>query len=102
MQLLDADPIVAVLHKVRDFAIHSSIIVGEPKTFKVSSSQHPADGSSDMPAIVIEPLDRMALTSSRGKDDLSKFDDNTLSIFNDHARKWSADMLLPSIAQVSF
>jgi hypothetical protein len=47
-----------------------------------------------MPAIVIEPLDRIALASGRGKDELSQFDDNTLSVFNDHARKWPADLLV--------
>jgi hypothetical protein len=94
IKLINDDPIVAVLRKVRDFALHSDTIVGEPKTFKVFSPQRPEDGSSDMPAIVIEPLDRKALASSRGKDELSQFDDNTLSIFNDHARKWPADMLV--------
>jgi len=92
--LIDADPIVAVLRKVRDFAIHSATIVGEPKTFKVVSSQLPAADASDMPAIVIEPLDRTALALGRGKDDLSEFDDNTLSVFNEHARRWPADLLV--------
>jgi hypothetical protein len=92
--LIDADPIVSVLRKVRDFVIHSALIVGEAKTFKVVSSQRPAAGVSDMPAIVIEPLDRVALASYRGKDELSQFDENTLSAFNEHARRWPADMLV--------
>jgi hypothetical protein len=93
--LIDADPIVAVLRKVRDFAIHSDTIVGEPKTFKVSSSQHPTADVSDMPAVVIEQLDRGALAFNRGKkDELSHFDDSTLSVFNDHARQWPADLLV--------
>lgn len=92
--LFDADPIVAVLRKVRDFAIHSANIVGEPKTFKVISSQDPGDGTSDMPAIIIEPLNRAKLTASRGKDELSQFDDSALSVFNEQARHWPANMLV--------
>lgn len=92
--LLEADPIVSVLRKVRDFAIHSALIVGEAKTFKVVSSQQSAVAASDMPAIIIEPLDRVALASSRGKDELSQIDENALSVFNEHARRWPADMLV--------
>lgn len=92
--IIDADPIIAVLRKVRDFAIHSTAIVGEPKIFKVVSSQYSEAAESDMPAIIIEPLDRITFASGRGKAELSKFDNKTLSIFNDHARKWPADMLV--------
>lgn len=92
--LIDTDPIVAVLRKVRDLAIHSATIVGEQKTFKVVSSQYPAVGPSDMPSIVIEPLERTALALGRGKDELSKFDENMLAVFNEYACKWPADMLV--------
>jgi hypothetical protein len=90
---MDSDPIVAVLRKVRDFAIHSEVITGDPKTFKVSSPESTAT-PTDMPAIVIESLDRSALAHTRGKDELSEFDDETLGVFNDHARHWPADLLV--------
>lgn len=91
---MDLDPVVTVLRKVRDFAIHSENIVGEARTFKVISSGEPAAVAADMPAIVIENLDRTALKFARGKDELSEFDDETLREFNKLASSWPADLLV--------
>lgn len=94
MAFIETDPIIAVLRKVRDFATHSANIVGEPKTFKVISSQNTESDSSDMPAIVFEPLDREKLATDRNKDELSNFEDSVLSDFNEQARRWPADLLI--------
>lgn len=91
---MESDPIVAVLRKVRDFAIHSGNIVGEARTFKVVSPGEPATVAADMPAIVIEGLDRATLKLARGKDELSEFDDETLHEFNKQASSWPADLLV--------
>jgi hypothetical protein len=88
---MDADPVVAILRKVRDFAVHSVVLRGEPKTFKVLSSRGGAN--SDLYGLVIEPLDRAKL--SRGsRDELSDFDDAALETFNEQASTWPADLLL--------
>lgn len=91
---LESDPIVAVLRKVRDFAVHSKVIVGEQKTFRVASSGDTDGVASDLPAVVIEPLNRSSLKANRGKDELSHFDDESLSVFNQHASAWPADLLV--------
>lgn len=87
---LDADATVSVLRKVRDFAIHSAIIQGVPKTFTVSSSGG-VGPVSRMPSIVIEPLNRNIPEMRR---ELSYFDDSTLSTFNDQSTHWPADLLI--------
>ncbi|HEY1181009.1 MAG TPA: hypothetical protein VGE56_01795 [Rhodocyclaceae bacterium] len=92
-QQMESDSIVAVLRKVRDFAIHSKTIVGSAKTFGISSLDSGA-ASGDMPGIVIEPVDRKAFALAGGKDELSKFDDDTLREFNEQASCWPADMLI--------
>lgn len=91
---IEADPIVAVLRKVRDFAIHSRIIAGEQKTFRVVSLQGVESVASDLPAIVIEPLDRQVLKVRRGKDELNQFSDDDLLVFNQQASAWPADLLV--------
>ena len=91
---MESDPVIAVLGKVRDFAIHSENIVGEERTFKVVSPGDPAAVAAEMPAIVIECLDRAALKLARGKDELSEFDDETLREFNKQASNWPADILI--------
>lgn len=91
---LESDPIVAVLRKVRDFAVHSQVIAGEQKTFRVVSSGGSDGVASSLPALVIEPLNRVALKAKRGKDELSQFDDECLSVFNQHASAWPADLLV--------
>lgn len=91
---LDADPLVSILRKVRDFAIHSAHITGVAKNFKVSSPQDPAVATSDMPSIVIDPIDRDAFAAGRSGDELSMFDDETLSFFNQQTKIWPADMLI--------
>ncbi len=87
---LEADATVAVLRKVRDFAIHSAIIRGVPKTFTVSTPGE-KDPPSKMPSIVIEPLSRNTLEMRR---ELTSFDDATLTSFNDQSRHWPADLLV--------
>ncbi len=90
---VDSDPIVSVLRKVRDFAVHSQVIVGEQKTFRVVSPRS-ADVVSDLPSIVIEPLNRSVLKTSRGKDELNQFNDESLAVFNEQASNWPADLLV--------
>ena len=91
---IESDPLVTILRKVRDFAIHSSIVKGEPTTFKVVSLTDHDSLEQDIPAIVFETLDRGTLTGQRGKDELSNFSDEALSIFNEHARRWPSDLLV--------
>jgi len=90
---VEEDPLISVLRKIRDFAIHSQVIVGEQKTFRVVSSGG-RDVVSDLPAVVIEPLNRSALKARRGKDELSQFTDEHLAVFNQHASNWPADLLV--------
>ena len=87
---LGADTTVSVLRKVRDFAIHSDIIQGVPKTFRISAPGE-REPSSNMPSIVIEQLSRNTPEMRR---ELASFDDATLSSFNDQSRHWPADMLI--------
>ena len=87
---LDADPIVAVLRKVRDFAVHSALVQGQPANFKISSPGD-TDTASDMPSIVIDQLDPKCPGMSR---ELSKFRDDEIAEFNLLARQWPADLLI--------
>ena len=74
---LDAEPIVSVLRKVRDFAIHSSSVQGVPKTHTVLVA--PTFHCEETTRIFIEPLDRTDLELRR---ELSDFTDEALLAFN--------------------
>ena len=89
-KLLDDDALVSVMRKVRDFAIHSTIIQGEAKTFRVTSSE-PSAPVSELSAVVIEPLSRAAPEMKR---EIQRFDDETLTFFNREAANWPADLLV--------
>lgn len=91
---LKKDPIVGVLRKVRDFAVHSKVIVSEQKTFLVVPFNETVDEVVDLPAVVIAPLNRSSLKAARGKDELSFFSDEGLAVFNQYANTWPADMLI--------
>ncbi len=92
---IESDALVSVLCKVRDFAIHSAVIRGIPKDFKIISTAELCDISSEiMTGIVIEQLDRAALRVERGKDEIGGISDDTLSLFNKQASQWPADLLI--------
>jgi hypothetical protein len=91
---LDADPIVSVLRKVRDFAVHSGHVRGIEKNFSVVFPGSDSERPQNMPSIVIDPIDRGVLAAARGKDELSKFSDDDLKCFNTQARHWPADLLV--------
>lgn len=84
------DAIVCVMRKVRDFAVHSATIQGEPKTFRVSSPESHGP-VSELSAVVIEPLSRSTPAMKR---EIERFDDETLSFFNVQAARWPADLLV--------
>ena len=87
---LEADPIVAILRKIRDFAVHSALVQGQPAHFKVSSADDTGT-TSDMPSIVIDQLDPKNTGMHR---ELLRFRDNEIAEFNLLARQWPADLLI--------
>ena len=87
---LDAEPIVLLLRKVRDFAIHSETIKGSGKIFRVSGPNGDSP-ITEMPAIVIEPLSKLNPEMARN---LSHFSTETISAFNEIVKRWPADFVI--------
>jgi len=91
---LEADPIVSILRKVRDFVVHSAQVKGIEKNFVAVFPDGYPERRQDMPSLVIDPLDRQALTEKRGNDEFRNFSDQDLDCFNTEARRWPADLLI--------
>jgi hypothetical protein len=90
---LETDPIVSILRKVRDFAVHSERIKGIEKNFVAVFPADFPERRQDMPSLVIDPLDRKALAKG-GSDELRHFSDDELISFNTEAARWPADLLI--------
>jgi hypothetical protein len=86
---MEADPLVTLLRKVRDFAIHSSVVTGVPRTFKVGLINERTHRVVDMNSIVIDPLVRGGRVNH-----MRAISDTALADFNDIAHKMPADMVL--------
>lgn len=87
---LDSDATVIVMRKVRDFAIHSAVVRGTPKTFRVRSpgaDQNPGN----LEAIVIEPLE---IDSPAVRREITKIPEEAVLAFNEQAASWPADLLM--------
>jgi hypothetical protein len=78
-----------VLRKVRDFAIHSDVVTGAPRTFKVGLLDESCHRVVDMRSIVIDPLVRGGRTQ-----EMSAISADALAEFNDLAGKVPADLLI--------
>lgn len=87
---LNAEPIVSVLRKVRDFAIHLETIRGSEKIFKVSGPNLESP-VSEMSTIVIEPLSKSNPEMARN---ISHFSTETIETFNEIVKRWPADLVI--------
>lgn len=88
-QLLDTHPLVAVLKKVRNFAVHSIHVRGFGKDFSVTVLGDGPERQEDILSIFIEPLNRQVL--GREINDVS---DEDLAWFNRQIAFWPAHLLV--------
>lgn len=86
---LDAHPLVSILKKVRNFAVHSVHIRGFGKDFSVTILGDGPERQEAIPSIFIEPLDRQVL--GREIKDVSEKD---LDWFNRQVAMWPAHLLI--------
>lgn len=86
---LDAHPLVSILNKVRDFAVHSVHVRGFGKDFPVTVLGDGAEHQEDIPSIFIEPLDRQLL----GRE-INNISDEDLNWFNRQIAMWPAHLLI--------
>ncbi len=96
-QVLDAHPLITVLKKVRNFAVHSVHVRGFGKNFSVTVLGNGPERQEDISSIFIEPLNRQVV--GREIDDVS---DEDLAWFNRQIAVWPAHLLVQeAIYQVS-
>ncbi|MDO8583968.1 MAG: hypothetical protein Q7R83_02195, partial [bacterium] len=86
---LDAHPLVTVLNKVRNFAVHSARVRGFGKDFSVTVLGDGPERQEDIPSIFIEPLDRQAL----GRE-IKDVPDEALEWFNRQIKMWPSHLIL--------
>jgi len=86
---LEAYPLVSVLIKVRNFAVHSALVRGFDKDFSITVLGDGPERREDIPAIFIEPLSRQLL----GRD-INDIPDEDLAWFNRQIKMWPAHFLI--------
>ena len=86
---LDALPLISVLKKVRNFAVHSARVRGYGREFRVTVLGDGGDAIQDIPSIFVESLERNLL----GRD-IGDISDDSLDWFNRQASFWPAHLLL--------
>jgi hypothetical protein len=86
---LDAHPLIAVLRKVRDFAVHSSQVAGVAKDFVVTVLGQGDEHQASIPSLYIDSLDKTRLHR-----ELSYFSDVDIEWFNRQTALWPAYLLV--------
>lgn len=85
---LDEHPLVAILNKVRNFAVHSAHVRGFGKDFSVTILDGDSERQEDIPGIYIEQLRRQTL----GRD--KEMSDEALDWFNRQINMWPSHLIV--------
>ncbi len=86
---LEVHPLVAVLIKVRNFAVHSAHVQGFGRDFSVTVFGDGKERHEDISSIFIDPLERRSL--GRGLDGVSE---ESLKWFNRQIQHWPAQLIV--------
>lgn len=86
---LDSHPLVRILRKVRDFAVHSSQITGVAKDFVVTVLGQVAEHQAIIPSLYIDLLEKTRLGRY-----LSHLSDSDVDWFNRQTALWPAYLLV--------
>lgn len=86
---LEAHPLIAVLIKVRNFAVHSARVQGFGRDFSVTVFGDGAERREDIPSIFIDSLDRQEL----GRE-LKDIPEESLEWFNRQIQHWPAQLIV--------
>ena len=86
---LDANPLVTVLSKVRNFAVHSAHVRGFGKDFSATIVGDGPEREEDIPSIFIEPLNSQAL----GRE-IKDIPDEALEWFNRQTKMWPSHLIV--------
>jgi hypothetical protein len=86
---LEAHPLIAVLIKVRNFAVHSARVQGFGRNFSVTVLGDGPERREDIPSLFIDALDRQSL--GRELNDVSE---ESLHWFNRQIQHWPAQLIV--------
>ena len=86
---LEAHPLVSILKKVRNCAVHSALVRGFDKEFSVTVLGDGPERREDIPSIFVDSLDRQALAR-----EIADVPDAHLEWFNRQAARWPAHLLI--------